>query len=91
MGLIVSHGRLQAATPTGLNDVDQPRTARQARATSRAASGAQRPFLCHAPHDREHPANAALNVYRASDGTLFVLVVTPDKLAAVAKAIGRPA
>jgi len=40
-------------------------------------------------HDRKHPANAALNVYRASDGTWFVLIVTPDKLAAVAKAIGR--
>src|SRR5271163_1320006 len=40
-------------------------------------------------HDRMHPANAALNVYRASDGTWFVLIVTPDKLAAVANAIGR--
>jgi crotonobetainyl-CoA:carnitine CoA-transferase CaiB-like acyl-CoA transferase len=40
-------------------------------------------------HDRKNPANAALNVYRASDGTWFVLLVTPDKLAAVAKAIGR--
>ena len=41
-------------------------------------------------HDRKHPANAALNVYRASDGTWFVLIVAPDRLAAVAKAIGRP-
>jgi crotonobetainyl-CoA:carnitine CoA-transferase CaiB-like acyl-CoA transferase len=41
-------------------------------------------------HDRTHPANAALNVYRSSDGTWFVLIVTPDKLATVAKAIGRP-
>ena len=41
-------------------------------------------------HDRTHPANAALNVYRASDGTWFVLIVTPDKFAAVTKAIGRP-
>jgi len=41
------------------------------------------------PHDRKNPANAALNVYRASDGTWFVLIVTPDKLAAVAQAIGR--
>ena len=40
-------------------------------------------------HDRMHPANAALNVYRASDDTWFVLIVTPDKLAAVATAIGR--
>jgi crotonobetainyl-CoA:carnitine CoA-transferase CaiB-like acyl-CoA transferase len=44
----------------------------------------------YALHDRKNPANAALNVYRASDGTWFVLLVTPDKLAAVAKAIGRP-
>jgi crotonobetainyl-CoA:carnitine CoA-transferase CaiB-like acyl-CoA transferase len=36
-----------------------------------------------------NPANAALNVYRASDGAWFVLIITPDKLAAVAKAIGR--
>src|SRR3954447_1672817 len=42
-----------------------------------------------APHDRKNPANAALNVYRASDGAWFVLIVTPDKLASVAKAIGR--
>jgi crotonobetainyl-CoA:carnitine CoA-transferase CaiB-like acyl-CoA transferase len=40
-------------------------------------------------HDRKNPANAALNVYRTSDGTWFVLIVTPDKVAAVAKAIGR--
>jgi len=43
-----------------------------------------------AQHDRKNPANAALNVYRTSDGTWFVLLVTPDKLASVAKAIGRP-
>src|SRR6201990_2078101 len=42
-----------------------------------------------APHDRKNPANAALNVYQASDGTWFVLLVTPDKLTAVAKAISR--
>jgi formyl-CoA transferase len=41
-------------------------------------------------HDRKNPANAALNVYQSSDGTWFVLIVTPDKLAPVAKAIGRP-
>ncbi len=49
--------------------------------------------LCEAkffgPHDRKNPANAALNVYRAADGTWFVLIVTPDKLAVVANAIGR--
>jgi formyl-CoA transferase len=42
-----------------------------------------------APHDRMNPANAALNVYRASDGAWFVLIVTPDKLAVLAKAIDR--
>src|SRR5437879_13326646 len=42
-------------------------------------------------HDRKNPANAAMNVYRASDGTWFVLIVTPDKLAPLPKAIGRPA
>jgi crotonobetainyl-CoA:carnitine CoA-transferase CaiB-like acyl-CoA transferase len=31
-----------------------------------------------------------MNVYEASDGTWFVLIVTPDKLALVAKSIGRP-
>src|SRR6202051_1136084 len=49
--------------------------------------------LCEAKffglHDRKNPANAALNVYRASDGAWFVLIVTPDKLVAVVKAIGR--
>ena len=42
------------------------------------------------PHDRTHPSNAALNVYRAADDTWFVLIVTPDKVKAVAEAIGRP-
>jgi crotonobetainyl-CoA:carnitine CoA-transferase CaiB-like acyl-CoA transferase len=49
--------------------------------------------LCEAKffslHDRKNPANAALNVYRSADGKWFVLIVTPDKLASVAKAIGR--
>src|SRR5579859_5845024 len=40
-------------------------------------------------HDRAHPANAGLNVYRSSDGTWFILVVTPDKIPSVLKAIGR--
>jgi crotonobetainyl-CoA:carnitine CoA-transferase CaiB-like acyl-CoA transferase len=40
-------------------------------------------------HDRAHPANAALNVYRSSDDTWFVLVATPDKISAVLKAMGR--
>ena len=42
-----------------------------------------------APHDRKHPANAALNVYQTSDGVWFVLIVTSDKLTPLAKAIGR--
>src|SRR6516165_6325816 len=50
--------------------------------------------LCEAKffglHDRMHPANAAMNVYRAKDDTWFVLIVTADKLAAVCNAIGRP-
>src|SRR6202023_561360 len=50
--------------------------------------------LCEAKffglHDRKHPANAAMNVYRAQDATWFVLIITPDKFEAVAKAIGRP-
>lgn len=41
------------------------------------------------PHDRKHPANAALNVYRSADDTWFVLIVQPDKLKAVAQGIGR--
>ena len=36
------------------------------------------------------PQTPRLNVYRSSDGIWFVLIVTPDKLSAVAKAIGRP-
>src|SRR5580704_842741 len=48
--------------------------------------------LCEAkffgPHDRKNPANAAMNVYRAADGAWFVLIVTPDKLAGVVKAVG---
>jgi formyl-CoA transferase len=42
-----------------------------------------------APHDRKNPANAALNVYRAGDGTWFVLIVEHGKLEAMLKAIGR--
>jgi formyl-CoA transferase len=41
-------------------------------------------------HDRESPSNATLNPYKASDGSWFMLVVTPDKLRALATGIGRP-
>jgi crotonobetainyl-CoA:carnitine CoA-transferase CaiB-like acyl-CoA transferase len=50
-----------------------------------ALAGAKFPPM----HDRKHPANAAMNVYRAADGIWFVLIVTPDKFAAVANALGR--
>src|SRR5437762_7607082 len=54
----------------------------------RSASVSVQAALCeakfYAQHDRKNPANAALNVYRASDGAWFVLLVLPDKLAAVA-------
>ncbi len=49
--------------------------------------------LCEAKffalHDRKNPANAAMNVYRAADDVWFVLLVTPDKLEVVARAIDR--
>jgi crotonobetainyl-CoA:carnitine CoA-transferase CaiB-like acyl-CoA transferase len=50
-----------------------------------ALAGAKFPPM----HDRTHPANAAMNVYRSSDGIWFVLIVTPDKFVTVVKAIGR--
>src|SRR5690349_724886 len=40
-------------------------------------------------HDQKAPPNAAMNVYRTLDDTWFLLVVTPDKLAALAEGIGR--
>lgn len=40
-------------------------------------------------HDRTNPANAALNVYQSLDEVWFVLIVTPDRAAAVVNAIGR--
>jgi formyl-CoA transferase len=58
-----------------------------------AASVSIQAALCEAKffglHDRKNPANAAMNVYRAADNTWFVLIVTPEKLAAVAQALGR--
>ena len=41
-------------------------------------------------HDRQNPSNAILNPYQASDGSWFMLVVTPDKFHALATAIDRP-
>ena len=58
-----------------------------------AASVSIQAALCDAKfyglHDRKSPANAAMNVYRAADNTWFVLIVTSDKIAAVAEAIGH--
>jgi formyl-CoA transferase len=41
-------------------------------------------------HDRRKPASATFNVYRASDETWFLIVMTPDKWPALTTAIGRP-
>ncbi len=41
-------------------------------------------------HDRLKPPNALINIYRAADDNWFVLVLTPDHWAALAKGIGRP-
>jgi formyl-CoA transferase len=58
-----------------------------------AASVSIQAALCEAKffglHDRKNPANAAMNVYRTADDTWFVLLVTPDKVGAVAQALGR--
>ena len=40
-------------------------------------------------HDRSQPPNALINMYRSSDGSWFVLVLTPDHWSALAKGIGR--
>jgi formyl-CoA transferase len=40
-------------------------------------------------HDRLSPANATMNPYKTSEGSWFLLVVTPDKLKALATGIGR--
>ena len=40
-------------------------------------------------HDRLKPPNALINIYRASDDTWFVLVLTPDHWSSLAKGIGR--
>jgi crotonobetainyl-CoA:carnitine CoA-transferase CaiB-like acyl-CoA transferase len=41
-------------------------------------------------HDRKSPPNPAMNVYRSADNEWFLLLVTPDKLTALAGSIGRP-
>jgi crotonobetainyl-CoA:carnitine CoA-transferase CaiB-like acyl-CoA transferase len=58
-----------------------------------SASVAIQAALCGAKfspqHDRKNPANAAQNIYKSSDEIWFMLVVTPDKIPAVAEGIGR--
>jgi crotonobetainyl-CoA:carnitine CoA-transferase CaiB-like acyl-CoA transferase len=58
-----------------------------------SASVAVQAALCEAEffpqHDRKNPANAAMNLYKSSDGIWFLLVVTPDKIPSVAAGIGR--
>ena len=50
--------------------------------------------LCEAKfspqHDRKNPANAGQNIYKSSDDVWFMLVVTPDKIPALAEGIDRP-
>src|SRR6202012_6116716 len=41
------------------------------------------------PHDRQKPASATFNVYRAGDGDWFLIVMTPDKWAGFTTAIAR--
>jgi crotonobetainyl-CoA:carnitine CoA-transferase CaiB-like acyl-CoA transferase len=49
--------------------------------------------LCEAKlfglHDRMSPPNPTMNVYQSADKNWFLLLVTPDKLAALANGIGR--
>src|SRR5712671_4115684 len=41
-------------------------------------------------HDRKSPPNPVMNVYRSADNQWFLLLVTPDKVSALATGIGRP-
>ena len=50
-----------------------------------ALAGATQPAM----HDRANPASAGANIYRSADGVWFVFVVQPNKIADLAKAIGR--
>jgi formyl-CoA transferase len=58
-----------------------------------SASVAIQAALCEAKfspqHDRKNPANAGMNIYKSSDDIWFLLVVSPDKIPAVAEGIGR--
>ena len=58
-----------------------------------SASVAIQAALCEAKfspqHDRKNPANAGMNIYKSSDDIWFLLVVSPDKIPALAEGIGR--
>jgi formyl-CoA transferase len=58
-----------------------------------SASVAIQAALCEAKfspqHDRKNPANAGMNIYKSSDDIWFLLVVSPDKIPAIAEGIGR--
>ena len=58
-----------------------------------SASVAIQAALCEAKfspqHDRKNPANAGQNIYKSSDDIWFLLVLSPDKIPAVAEGIGR--
>src|SRR5262249_9272695 len=58
-----------------------------------SASVAIQAALCGAKfvpqHDRKNPANAGMNIYKSSDDIWFLLVVSPDKIPALAEGIGR--
>lgn len=57
-----------------------------------SASVAVQAALCEAKffpqHDRTSPANAAMNLYKSSDDLWFLIVVTPDKVPALANGLG---
>ncbi|HEY1247451.1 MAG TPA: CoA transferase [Nitrososphaera sp.] len=59
-----------------------------------SASVAIQAALCEAKfapqHDRKNPANAGMNIYKSSDDVWFLLVISPDKIPAVAEGIDRP-
>ncbi|MGA9841548.1 MAG: CoA transferase [Nitrososphaeraceae archaeon] len=58
-----------------------------------SASVAIQAALCEAKfapqHDRKNPANAGMNIYKSSDDVWFLLVVSPEKIPALAEGTGR--
>jgi len=58
-----------------------------------SASVAIQAALCEATfspqHDRKNPANAGMNIYKSSDDIWFLLVVSPEKIPALAEGMNR--